>query len=113
MAMEEGQNTSGASGITSEDRMWAALSWLPITPLWPILAVIALLAEGPKGRPFVRSNAVLSLATGVILIPLTIVTVGCAALLYLVFFYWAYQASQGRQVEVPLVSGWVRKWGWV
>jgi uncharacterized membrane protein len=110
--MEAGQDGVEASGITSQDRLWAALSWLPITPLWPILAVLALLVEGPKDQPFVRYNAVLSLATGVILIPLVIVTVGCAALLYLVFFYWAYQASQGQQVEVPLVSDWVRKWGW-
>jgi len=111
--MEEGQDRVEVPGITSEDRLWAALSWLPITPLWPILAVLALLVEGPKDRPFVRYNAVLSLTTGVILIPLVIVTVGCAALFYFVFFYWAYQASQGQQVEVPLVSGWVRKWGWV
>jgi hypothetical protein len=111
--MEEGQDRVEVPGITSEDRLWAALSWLPITPLWPICAVLALVLEGPKDRPFVRYNAVLSLASGIILIPLVIVTVGCAALLYFVFFYWAYQASQGQQVEVPLVSGWVRRWGWV
>ncbi len=110
--MEERQEIEKTQEITSDDRMWAALSWLPITPLWPILAAVALLAEGTKDRGFVRYNAVLSIATGVILIPLSIVTVGCAALLYLVFFYWAYLAYQGQEVEVPLVSAWVRKQGW-
>jgi hypothetical protein len=110
--MEEQQEVQGKDEVTQDDRMWAALSWLPITPLWPILAAVALLMEGTKDRPFVRYNAVLSIATGVVLIPLSIVTLGCAALLYLVFFYWAYQALQGQEVNVPLVSDWVRKQGW-
>ena len=97
------------SEITSDDRLWAALSWLPFTPLWPLLAAVALLVEGTKDRPFIRYNAVLSIVTGVILIPLSMVTLGCAALLYLVFFYWAYQAYQGQEVQVPFVSDWVRK----
>jgi uncharacterized membrane protein len=106
--MEE-QHEIDRSEITADDRTWAALSWLPFTPLWPILAVVALLIESTKDRPFVRYNAVLSIVTGVILIPLSMVTLGCAALLYLVFFYWAYQAYQGQEVQVPFVSDWVRK----
>jgi hypothetical protein len=110
--MEEQQEVVGKDEVTQDDRMWAALSWLPLTPLWPILAAVALLMEGTKDRPFVRYNAVLSIATGVVLIPLSIVTLGCAALVYLVFFYWAYQAFQGQEVQVPLVSGWVKRQGW-
>jgi uncharacterized membrane protein len=110
--MEDLQEQAGERELSSNERLWAALSWLPVTPLWPILAIVALLMEDTKDRAFVRYNAVLSIATGVILIPLTIVTVGCAALLYLVFFYWAYQAYQGQDVTVPVVSDWVRKQGW-
>ena len=110
--MEEQQEIPGKDETTQDDRMWAALSWLPLSPLWPILAAVALLMESTKDRPFVRYNAVLSLATGVVLIPLSIVTLGCAALVYLVFFYWAYQALQGQEVKVPLVSDWVRRQGW-
>jgi uncharacterized membrane protein len=109
--MEEQQNTA-VSEVTENDRLWAALSWLPVTPLWPILAIVALLMEGTKNRPFVRYNAVVSIATGVILIPLTIVTLGCAAVVYFVFFYWAYQAYQGQEVSIPVVSGFVRNQGW-
>jgi uncharacterized membrane protein len=110
--MAQNQEPVEASEITPNDRTWAALSWLPITPLWPVLAIVALLMENTKDRPFVRYNAIVSIVTGVILIPLTIVTVGCAALLYFVFFYWAYQAYQGQEVKIPVVSGWMRKQGW-
>jgi len=111
--MEEIRESVEEPEVTSNDRTWAALIWIPTTPLWPILAVVILLMEDMKDRPFIRYNAVLSLATGVILIPLSIVTLGLAALLYLIFFYWAYQAYQGKRVEVPLVSNWVRQQGWV
>jgi len=113
--MEESQENPDAlklqseSEITPNDRTWAALSWLPITPLWPILAVVALVLDDTKDRPFVRYNALLSIATGVALIPLTCVTLGLGALLYFVFFYWAYVAYKGETVNVPLVSDWVRK----
>ena len=99
--------------ITQDDRLWAALSWIPISPLWPIFAIIALLMDDKKDRTFIRYNAVLSLATGVILIPLSIVTCGCAALIYVVFFYWAYLAYQGQTVEIPVVTDFARNQGWV
>ena len=58
--------------LTQDDRLWAALAWIPITPLWPIFAIVALLIEDKKDRPFIRFHAVLSLATGLILIPLSL-----------------------------------------
>ncbi len=98
--------------LNSNDKLWAALSWLPVTPLWPILAIVALLMEDKKTRPFIRYNAVVSIVTGLILIPITIVTLGCGGFLYLVFFYWAYQAYQGQRVKIPVVSDWATKQGW-
>jgi len=99
--------------LTSDDRLWAALSWIPVSPFWPIFAIVALLLEDKKDRPFIRYNAIVSIATGVILIPLTIITCGCAALIYLVFFYWSYQAYLGQTVNIPVVSDFVRNQGWV
>ncbi len=99
--------------VTSDDRLWAALSWIPVSPLWPVLAIVVMLLEDTKNRPFVRYNAVLSIATGVILIPVSIITLGLGALLYLVFFYWAYLSYQGQTVEVPFVSAFVRRQGWL
>ena len=111
--MEENREPIEESEITPNDRTWAALSWLPTTPLWPILAIAALLMEDTKDRLFIRHNAALSIATGLLLIPLAIVTCGAAALIYFVFFYWAYLAYQGETVEVPVVSEWVKKQGWI
>ena len=99
--------------ITSDDRLWAALSWIPVTPLWPIFAIVALLMEDKKVRPFIRYNAVLSMITGLILIPLSIITCGCAALIYFVFFYWAYVAYQGETVEIPFVTDFAKNQGWL
>lgn len=107
--MEEVQEPVEETEVTSNDRLWAALSWIPITPLWPLLAIIALLMENTRERPFIHYNAAVSIVTGVILIPLSIVTLGLASLLYLVFFYWAYRAYQGEMVEVPWTSDWTRK----
>lgn len=98
---------------TENDKLWAALSWIPISPVWPILAIVALLMENTKDRPFVRYHAIVSIATGVILIPLTILTLGLAGLVYLVFFYWAYKAYQGEMVEIPVVSNFCKNRGWV
>jgi uncharacterized membrane protein len=110
--MSEHEGSFGTE-TTPNDRTWAALSWLPVTPLWPILAIVALLMEDTKTRPFVRYHAVHSIATGLILIPVTVVTLGLGSLLYLVFFYWAYQAYQGERVEVPVLTSWVKNQGWV
>ena len=111
--MEENISTTGTTETTSDDRLWAALSWIPVSPLWPIVAIVALLMENTKDRPFIRHHAVLSIATGVVLIPISIVTCGLGALVYLVFFYWAYVAYQGQKFEVPVVSDFCRKQGWI
>lgn len=50
---------------------------------------------------------------GIVLIPLTFVTLGLASLLYFVFFYWAYQAYQGEIVEVPFMSDWIKELAWL
>jgi uncharacterized membrane protein len=98
---------------TQNDRLWAALSWIPISPVWPILAIVALVMENTKDRPFVRYNAIVSIATGVVAAILTIVTLGLGGLIFLVFFYWAYKAYQGEMVEIPWVSNFCRDRGWV
>ena len=102
------ENVGSSPEVTSDDRLWAALSWLPVSPLYPLLAVLMLLMDEKKSRPFIRYNAVLSLVTGAILIPLSVFTLGFAALGYLVFFWWAYQAYRGITVKVPLLSDMVR-----
>jgi hypothetical protein len=101
------------SEVTEDDKLWAALSWIPVSPLWPIVAIVVLVVEGKKDRPFIRYNALLTLVTGIALIPISIITMGLGAVGYLLFFYWAYQAFQGETVHIPWVSDWIREQGWV
>lgn len=104
--MEEVQEPVEEAEVTSNDRLWAALSWIPITPLWPLLAIIALLMENTRERPFIHYNAAVSIVTGVILIPLSIVTLGLASLLYLVFFTGLTVLTRGRRWKChgPLIG---------
>jgi uncharacterized membrane protein len=95
--------------LTEDDRLWAALSWIPVSPLYPLVALLMLLMEEKKIRPFIRHNAVLALVTGAVLIPVSIFTLGLGALAYLLFFWWAYEAYQGKEVQVPIVSDWLGK----
>jgi uncharacterized membrane protein len=110
--MSEDSVPGSNAELTSDDKVWAALSWLPVSPLWPLISVLVLALDEKRERPFIRYNAVLSLVTGVALIPIAIFTLGLGALGYLVFFWWAYQASQGETVEVPVISKWIRDQGW-
>jgi uncharacterized membrane protein len=103
----------GTSSTTSNERLWAALSWIPITPLYPILAIIALVMDETKTSTYVHRHAVQALITGLVVLLLTVVTVGVASILYLVFFYWAYQAYQGQTVEIPFVTKFARQQGWI
>ena len=101
----------GSDEVTDDDRLWAALGWIPISPLWPILAIALLLLEDKKDRPFIRYNVVLSLVTGVVGIILSVFCVGLIILLAM--FYFAFLAYQGKEVEVPLLSKFVKDQGWI
>jgi len=90
--------------LTSDDKLWALLSWI----FWPI-AVVVLLMEDKKSRPFLKYNSVLSLA--------------CTLICYIIFFltplewifaiYMGIMAFQGNWMEVPYLSDFVKKQGWV
>ena len=105
-----------SSDVTSDDKLWAALGY-PIA----LIAIIVLFMEDKKNRPFIKYHAVQSIAANVIFwiiaTILATVTLGfggiCAPLLWLVFFYWAYQAYQGQMFEIPFVTGFIKGQGWV
>ena len=104
------------SDLTSDDKLWAALSYV----FAPLVGIIALLMEDKKSRPFIKFHAVQSIAASIVFVIvatiLSVVTLGfgglCVPLLWLVFLYWAYQAYQGQDVNIPLVSDFIRKQGW-
>jgi uncharacterized membrane protein len=112
--MAEEMNTPTSGDVTQDDKLWALLSWL----FWPI-AVIVLLLEDKKQRPFIKYHAVQALAVGVVgyLLSglLSAIVVGCfigvALLIYTI--YLAIQAYQGQWVVVPFVTDFCKNQGWI
>jgi len=104
------------SDITSDDKLWAALSYV----FAPIVGIIVLLMEDKKNRPFIKFNAVqsivVSIAFWIVATIITTVTIGigglCVPVLWLVFLYWAYQGYQGQMVNIPLVTNFIKGQGW-
>ena len=100
--------------IDSNDKLWAALSY-PIG----IIAVVILLVESMKERPFQKYHAVQALAVNVILVILSIVlgwtvVLACVPMqLWLVTLYWAYQAYQGEYFEIPGLTPFLKGQGWL
>ncbi|MGD9093720.1 MAG: DUF4870 domain-containing protein [Anaerolineales bacterium] len=102
--------------ITSDDKLWSALGY-PI----PIIAIIVLLIEEKKERPFIKYHAVQSLifniALWILIMIVSAVTLGigaiCAPLLWLVTFWPAYDAYKGNFTEIPVISNIIKNQGWV
>ena len=100
--------------IDSNDKLWAALSY-PIG----IIAIVILLVESMKERPFQKYHAVQALAVNVILVILTIVlgwtvVLACVPmLLWFVTLYWAYKAYQGEYFEIPGLTPFLKGQGWL
>jgi uncharacterized membrane protein len=93
--------------VTSDDKLWAMLGYLI-----PIIAIVALLMEDKKNRPYVKFNAVQSIVATVALTIISTVTLGCGSILFLVMLWWAYQAYQGQDVTIPMISDFIRNQGW-
>jgi len=105
---------AGYGEVTQDDKLWALLSWL----IW-IIALIALLMEDKKSRPFIRYNAVQSLALTVVgwvlSFALSFIFVGCvigiAWLVYVIIL--AIQSYQGKWVTIPFLTDFCKKQGWI
>lgn len=96
-----------SSDVTSDDKLWALLSYLI-----PIVAIVVLLMEDKKARPFIKFHAVQSLAATVVLTILATVTFGCGSILYLALIWWGIKAYQGEYVTIPVVTDFIKKQGW-
>lgn len=94
--------------ITSDDKLWALLSYLV-----PIVAIVVLLMEDKKSRPFIKFHAVQAIAVTVVLTILATVTLGCGGILFLVMIYWGIKAYQGEYVTIPFITDFIKNQGWV
>jgi len=95
-----------SSDVTSDDKLWAALAYV-FSPLVPI---ILMLMEDKKNRPYIRAHNAQALILGII----TVLTSGfCVGILVWFYqLYLAYQAYQGKTVEVPVVTNFCKGQGW-
>jgi uncharacterized membrane protein len=121
--MVEEDLTPPADDITENDKLMAALSY-PI----PIVALIILIAEDMKARPFQKYHAVQALAANIVLWVAIIVLgtilgalsliVGCLCgfiplLLWFITLYWAYEAYQGKYFEIPGLTEFLKGQNWL
>jgi uncharacterized membrane protein len=94
------------SDATSDDRLWALLTYI-FSPLVPI---IVLLMPDKKDRPFIKAHNMQALVLGIITVITSTFCIGI-----LVWFYQIYcgiQAYQGKLVQIPLVTDLVKGQGW-
>ncbi len=99
---------------TSDDRLWALLSYL-ITPLVPI---IVLLMEDKKSRPFIKAHAVQALALGIVLVVAgtllaLIPIVQCIVpLIWIIPIFYGIKAYRGEYINIPVITNFVKNQGW-
>lgn len=104
----------GTPDITSDDKLWAALGY-PI----PLIAIIVLLMEDKKNRPFIKFHAVQSLALNVALyivmfvLAITVIGAICAPFLWFVTLWPAIESYQGKYLVIPVITDFIKKQGWV
>ena len=92
--------------VTSDDKLWAALAYV----FSPLIPIIILLMEDKKNRPFLKAHNVQALILGVIAIITSSFCVGILVWFYML--YVAYQAYQGKIVEVPVITNLCKGQGW-
>jgi uncharacterized protein len=99
--------------ITSDDKLWGALSYIPL------IAIVMLLIEDKKNRPFIKFNAIQAIALAVVLFVINLIlglipVIQCfTPLLWLVMLWPAIIAFGGKYPELPIITDFLRKQGWV
>jgi uncharacterized membrane protein len=107
--MEEEIKVSEMDGdeITNDDKLWALLGYI-----FGFIALLALILEDKKDRPFIRYHAIQALMITAITIFFSITMCGW-------ILPWAYgvyigiQAYQGRWATIPGLTDFAKNQGWL
>ena len=96
--------------ISDQDKILAAISY-PIG----LVALVILLVEDLRVKPYLKYHAVQSLAVSVIIVVLSLTGIlSCISLvLWLVTFYWAFKAFQGEYFEIPGLTNFLKGQDWI
>ncbi len=103
-----------APDATSDDKLWALLAYV----LTPIVPVIILLMEDKKNRPFIKAHNIQALVVGIINVIIgvalswTLILACVPLLIWFACIYWGIQAYNGKYVEIPVITNWVKSQGW-
>ena len=104
---EELGDMAGTGDVSDDDKLWALLGYI-----FPLIALIALLMEDKKNRPFIKYHAVHALIIGLITVLLSWACIGLIIWLYGI--YIGFQAySKGEWSEVPVITDFAKGQGWV
>ena len=88
--------------VTSDDKLWAALSYV----FSPVVPIIILLMADKKDRPFIKAHNAQALVLGIITVITSTFCVGILVWFYQL--YCGYQAYQGQLIEIPLITNMVK-----
>lgn len=106
--------------ITSDDKLWALLSYL----FGIIFPIIILLIDDKKNRPFLKAHypqaltywvAVVIIGFAVSLLTFFIAGLGgvCVGILASIpAIIWGIKAYNGEYVNIPVITDFVKKQGW-
>lgn len=92
--------------VTSDDKLWALLAYI----FSPLIPIILMLMEDKKDRPFIRAHNAQALVLGIITIVTSAFCIGFLVWIYQI--YCGIQAYQGNEVEIPVVTNFVKGQGW-
>ena len=100
---------------SSDERLWAALAYI----FSPIVPILVLLLEDKKDNPYIKLHSVQALTWSVAyvvigtILSITIVLACIVPFIWFIQVYWAYLAYQGNEVNIPVISDFVKNQGWV
>jgi uncharacterized membrane protein len=108
---EQAMPQAVSAEITSDDKLWALLSYI-FTPLVPI---IILLMEDKKNRPFLRYHAIQSLVLfGAYTITCLVVIGCCLSPVYLVaIIYYGIKSYNGEYCTIPFLTDFAKQQKWL
>ena len=105
--MAEEITNENTADVTSDDKLWALLGYI-----FGLVALLALLLEDKKDRPFIRYHAIQAL----MITAVVILTSWTACLWVIPWVYGLYvgvKAYQGEWVEVPVLTDFAKGQGWI
>ena len=100
-------NDMGGGEIDDSDKMWVFIAYI-VAPV----AIVLLLMEDKKAKPFVKYHAIQALIIGILSYVLGAACIGVLIWFYGIYVGWqAY--STGEMVEIPMLSDFIKNQGWV